>query len=357
MGRRARLALIFVLVAALGVVALVLALRGGAFATDLASGRARFAGPPSQFVTVDGVELHVRDEGSGPPVVLLHGSIVNLHEWDPVVERLKSRYRLIRVDWPPYGFSGQDPKGVYTTARAAELVAGLVDHLGLEQFALVSTSNGSNVALAYNAGHPGRVNSMAFSMLPLERPSQTRKVDWRLRVMGWFHQNFVPDWRSHEFFRLVLVDTTSPGFVAPDVMVDSMYAANNMPGALARQREYIASNTKLFRTTDVGAVAEKVTAPVLLQWCEIDTVISQGAERSIARFTNATVKLIRYPQLGHFPMWEDPDLFTRDLAAFLDEHARDGRATHAVSDAASTGEHGAARDSTVDRSTRSPSTP
>lgn len=341
MSRAVRTALLIVLVLAAGIVALVLALRAGAFATTLADGRAQFAGPPSQFVTVDGVELHVRDEGTGPPVVLLHGSIVNLHEWDPVVERLKSRYRLIRVDWPPYGFSGQDPTGVYTTARAAELVAGLVDRLGLQSFALVSTSNGSNVALEYNARHPGRVNAMAFSMLPLERPSQTRKVDWRLKAMGWFHSTFVPDWRTREFWRLVLVDTTSPGFVAPDVMVESMYVANNVPGALARQRAYIASNTKLFKTTDVGAVAEKVTAPVLLQWCEVDTVISQGAERSIARFSNTSVKLIRYPQLGHFPMWEDPDLFTRDLAAFLDEHAG-----HAVPEPARTEEHGA----TVDRS-------
>ena len=57
--------------------------------------------------------------------------------------------------------------------------------------------------------------------------------------------------------------------------------------ALERQRQYIAANTKAFKTSDVGAVAELVRVPVLLQWCEIDTVISQGAERSIARFRRA----------------------------------------------------------------------
>jgi pimeloyl-ACP methyl ester carboxylesterase len=313
--RRIGLVAVLVLLAASGLVA---TMRAGWWATDLESARARHAGPPSQFVRVDGVELHVRDEGTGPPVVLLHGSIVNLHQWDPVAERLRSRYRVVRLDWPPYGVSGPDPTGTYTTARAADLLAGLVDQLGIERFSLVATSNGVNVALEYNARHPGRIRALALSAPPLERPSQTRAVDWRIRALGWFHNRFLPDYHSKYWWRMILRDTTPPGFSPPDEYVEQMYDMNNLPGAAQRQRGYIASNTRLFQTTDVGAVAEKVTAPVLLQWCEQDTVISQSAERSVARFTNAPVTLIRYPQFGHFPMWEDPDLFTRDLAAFLE---------------------------------------
>jgi pimeloyl-ACP methyl ester carboxylesterase len=302
--------------------ALFASLRAGWWATDLDAVRAKHAGPPARFITIDGVELHVRDEGQGPAVVLLHGSIVNLRQWDPVVERLEGRFRVVRVDWPPYGFSGLDPSGVYTTARAAELVAGLVDHLGLERFGLVATSNGANVALEYNARHPGRVGAMALSVLPLERPSQTRAVDARIRALGWFHSRWLPDWRSKAWFRMIIEDTTPPAFEAPEAMVEAIYDANNLPGALQRQRDYIASNTRLFKTSDMGASAALVTVPVLLQWCEQDTVISQTPERSIARFTGTTVKLVRYPQLGHFPMWEDPDTFTADLAAFLDETLR-----------------------------------
>jgi pimeloyl-ACP methyl ester carboxylesterase len=60
-----------------------------------------------------------------------------------------------------------------------------------------------------------------------------------------------------------------------------------------------------------------VTVPVLLQWCEFDTVIAQGAADSVRRFPNAKVDVVTYPKLGHFPMWENPKLFTRDLMAFL----------------------------------------
>jgi pimeloyl-ACP methyl ester carboxylesterase len=294
-------------------------LRAGWWSDDYATLRARYGGPPSQFITIDGTELHVRDEGSGPVVVLLHGSIVSLREWDPVVERLKSRYRLVRFDWPPYGLSQPDPRNEYSTARDVALLQGLVEHMGLDQFTLVATSNGGNIALEYAAQHPERVRALALSVLPIERPSQTRAVDARIRALDWFHQRFLPDYHSKYWFRLILEDTTPAGFVPPQILIDTMHDFNNLPGAAQRQRTYIASNTKLFKTTDVGAVASRITAPVLLQWCEQDTVISQSADRTIARFTQAPVTLVRYPQFGHFPMWEDPDLFTADLGKFLDK--------------------------------------
>jgi pimeloyl-ACP methyl ester carboxylesterase len=101
-------------------------------------------------------------------------------------------------------------------------------------------------------------------------------------------------------------------------MVDSIYDADNLPGAAQRQRQYIASTVQAFKTSDVGAAAESVRVPVLLQWSGYDTVISQGAARTVARFRNAPVTLIEYPEVGHFPMWEIPDRFSADLAKWLD---------------------------------------
>ena len=297
---------------------IVVGLRAGWGETDRVAAVARWAGPPSKFITVDGVPIHVREEGHGPVVVLLHGSIVSLGEWDDVTERLKASYRVVRFDWPPYGLSGPDPTGIYSTPRAAELMDGLMRALGHDRFAIVATSNGSNVALEYNRRYPGHATAMAFSMLPLERPSQTRKVDWRLTAMLAFHKHLLPDWRHREFWRLVLKDTTPTGFEPRPEIVDRIRDMNNLPGALERQASYIAANVKLFKTSDVGAVAETVHVPVLLQWCGYDTVISQGAQASVKRFVNTKVELIEYPQLGHFPMWEDPELFTHDLKAFLD---------------------------------------
>ncbi len=312
----------------LGTVAVVLllavfaTLRAGWWATDPAEAIARNATAPSKFITVDGVPLHYRDEGSGPVLLLLHGSIVNLHQWDPVVERLRGRFRLVRLDWPPYGVSGPDPTGVYSTPRAAELVAGFVTALDLPPFTLVATSNGGNVALEYARRHPQRIQAMALSILPLERPSQTRHVPWHMKSLSRFHARFLPDWRSRTFFRWVIDTTTPSDFEPTPAMIEPIYWANNQPGALARQRQYIASNRVAFETSDVGALAESVRVPVLLQWCGYDTVISQGAAPTVARFKNTTVTLIDYPDVGHFPMWEIPERFSDDLAAWVQGLAR-----------------------------------
>lgn len=297
---------------------LVLSMRAGSWNTDREQVTQKWAQPPSKFIAVDDVPIHYRDEGEGPVVVLLHGSILNLHEWDEVAERLKGRFRVVRFDWPPYGLSGPDPKGVYTTARAAELMNGLLQKLDIENFSLVSTSNGANVALEYNRQYPGNASVMAFSVLPLERPSQTREIDWRLRAMMPFHKYLVPEWHARSWYRLILEDTTPDSFEPTAEMVAQMYDMNNLPGAVVRQKAYINSNTKLFQTSDVAAIAETVRVPVLLQWCAYDTVISQTAQKSVERFTNTTVELIEYKDLGHFPMWEDPDRFTADLIAFLE---------------------------------------
>jgi pimeloyl-ACP methyl ester carboxylesterase len=289
----------------------------GWLATDRQAMVARYAQPPSRFITVDGVPMHVRVEGQGPPVLMLHGTGVNLHEWDPLAERLRGSYQIVRVDWPPYGLSGPDPKG-YTTAEAARLVGLVLDQLKLDKVAVVATSNGSNVALQLNADNPGRITAMAFSILPLERPSQTRKVDGRLKAWIKHVEPLLPYYHPKAFYRLVFQDTGHPGWKVPDALPQLMYDMSNQPDAIRRQKQYLASNVKLFKTTDLGAVAGKVRAPVLLQWCERDTVISQGPEASVRRFTGTHVTLIRYPDVGHWPMWEISDRFAADIRSFLD---------------------------------------
>ena len=96
--------------------------------------RARWAAAPSRFVTVDGVPIHLRDEGSGPALLLLNGHLGSLHMWDDWVPELTRHFRVIRIDYAPYGLSGPDPSGDYSTRRSVELVGKLADQLGLQRF-------------------------------------------------------------------------------------------------------------------------------------------------------------------------------------------------------------------------------
>jgi pimeloyl-ACP methyl ester carboxylesterase len=73
---------------------------------------ARWAPPPSTFIEVAGMKVHMRDEGvrdDPSPIVLLHGTAASLHTWEGWVEALKNRRRVIRFDLPGFGLTGPSP--------------------------------------------------------------------------------------------------------------------------------------------------------------------------------------------------------------------------------------------------------
>lgn len=92
------------------------------------------AQPPSRFLEIDGVPIHLRNEGADPPLLLINGRLGSLHMWDPWMPALARRFRVIRMDYPPTGLSGFDPSGKARSARVVELVGKLADELGLKRF-------------------------------------------------------------------------------------------------------------------------------------------------------------------------------------------------------------------------------
>ena len=68
--------------------------------------KAKYADAESKFIQIDNMNIHYKDEGQGPVVILLHGVCSSLHTWDGWVERLKGHYRIIRMDLPGFGLTG-----------------------------------------------------------------------------------------------------------------------------------------------------------------------------------------------------------------------------------------------------------
>ena len=101
---------------------------------------ARFSEPDSRFVTVDGMDVHYRDVGSGPVLVLLHGSNASLHTWNGWIERLRDGFRLLALDLPGHGLTGPSPQNRYSSDDQAEFLEHFVSALGLAHFALAGNS-------------------------------------------------------------------------------------------------------------------------------------------------------------------------------------------------------------------------
>jgi len=294
---------------------------------------AKQATPPSKFVQVGDVNLHVRDEGTGPVIIMLHSSMSNLRIYDAWADQLKQDYRVIRFDWPPYGLS-TDPNPSTGMPGVVALLEQFVEQEGLEEFSIVGSSSGATISTLYTARNPGKVRALALSVLPLKAPPPTEFTPL-VTGMLWLHQNVVPNYNSKFYYRNTLAGLYGNPDLLTDETVDWYYETNNIPGGFARVSQYYTANTQGVWARGAGDEAASVRVPILLQWCDSDPVIpKEAAGEAVAQFANAEVTLIRYPDAGHYPMLEIPDETGADLKAFFDRIYADPPASDAAAAAA-----------------------
>ena len=115
--------------------------------------------PLGNFVTVDGLRLHVRDMGQGAatPVVLLHGASSNLRDFARIQPRLAQNGRVLAFDRPGYGYS-QRPDGDWPDpAEQARLVLDAAAQLGVERPLLVGHSWAGSAVMAAMVEMPERI--------------------------------------------------------------------------------------------------------------------------------------------------------------------------------------------------------
>lgn len=149
--------------------------------------------PVGSFVEMEGVRLHVRDEGRGPTIVMIHGLAGQMAHFDyGALRALSRRYRVVTLDRPGSGYSTR-PDGVSADlATQARAIAAMMERLGLERPTVVGHSLGGAVALTLALDYPGQVGALAL-VSPLSRSPQsvppmfrglTIETDWLRRLIG-----------------------------------------------------------------------------------------------------------------------------------------------------------------------------
>ena len=184
----------------------------------------------SGFVAIDGMRVHYRRVGTGPTVVLLHGSGASLHIFDAVAARLAERFDVIRVDLPGFGLTGGRPDGDYSVGAYVSFLDRCLDTVGARRFLLAGHSFGGEVAWTYALAHPRRLTGLVLMnatgyadkdvplVLRLARVRLLRPVLRRLRTRTATARN--------------LARLAGPGSTAVDeAMVDRVHALMSRPGA------------------------------------------------------------------------------------------------------------------------------
>lgn len=110
-------------------------------------------------VKINNAEIAYRDEGAGKPVVFLHAFPLNQTMWDEQVMALSPYYRVITLDWRGFGESEIGSVDLTMSIFANDL-AGLFEHLQIEQAVICGLSMGGYVAFDFFRKHPDRVNAL-----------------------------------------------------------------------------------------------------------------------------------------------------------------------------------------------------
>jgi len=111
----------------------------------------------SHFLNIDGNRLHYLDEGSGPPIVMLHGNPTWSFYYRELIKGLRDRYRLVAVDHMGCGLSDKPRTYPYTLATHIDNVTRLIDHLGLNDVTLVVHDWGGPIGFGWATRHMDRV--------------------------------------------------------------------------------------------------------------------------------------------------------------------------------------------------------
>ena len=93
-----------------------------------------YANEESEFITIDGMQVHYRDEGIGFPIVLLHGTAASLHTWDAWTEQLIKNYRVIRLDLPAFGLTGPNKNADYSIESYTRFLAQFLEKIKVDKF-------------------------------------------------------------------------------------------------------------------------------------------------------------------------------------------------------------------------------
>jgi pimeloyl-ACP methyl ester carboxylesterase len=297
-----RLLVAVLLLLAIMLAGYVWAARQGHFIPSEADLLARYALPESKFTTIGGQQMHYVDEGTGPVVVLMHGSFASLRQWDEWAAALRSGFRVVRYDRPPMGLSGTTAvSGIDVEREIAELNA-LLAELGVERFFLVATSSAGLTGAAYAAQNPERVQGLILANIATgpftpDPSHRSATLNALIKLGPWFK-----GWRPTLFWSEILeANYFDPEKIPPGLArewTDLNNRAIRMPRNPAAPAAAPPKESPFARTpSDLQAIR----VPTLLLWSENDHEFppSKTAQDGLRLLGSTDKALDIVPQCGH----------------------------------------------------------
>jgi pimeloyl-ACP methyl ester carboxylesterase len=274
----------------------------------------RYAGPPSEFITLQGLRIHYRDTGpkEAPPVVLLHGFGSSLHTWEPWAQTLEKTHRVIRLDLAGFGLTGADPSQNYSDEADVQRLLVFLDGLKLNPIDLVGHSMGGRIAWNFASAYPSRVRRLVL-MAPDGFPLAGQKLGDRPYDFGRvadFIQVFLPKFLVRKSLEAAFYDASTIQEPLINRYSDLLRAPTVRSSILDRMRQTVNS--------DPRDRLQRISSPTLLLWGENDQMIPSSNSRDYEKELLHS-KTIILDKAGHLLQEENAQRSLTPVLEFIDQ--------------------------------------
>lgn len=274
----------------------------------------------SRFVTVNGLEVHYKQEGDGEPVmVLLHGFGASLYSWREVMPDLKEIGTVIAYDRPAFGLTerpltweGQNP---YSPEAQVELVRALLDARGVDRAVLMGNSAGGTVAASFALRYPERTAALVLvdaaiytggGAPGLVRPLlQTPQMDHLGPLIARAIER-----QGDEFLRSAWHD--------PSQIPEETYRLYRKPLQAQNWDRALWELTKASSSSNLEERLDEFNVPVLVVTGDDDQIVPTEQSLRLAEEIPGA-ELAVFEDCGHVPQEECPDAFVNAVERFFQD--------------------------------------
>lgn len=253
---------------------------------------------------VNGTRLNVLDEGEGHPLVLLHGLGGCWRDWEPQLDTLRDRYRVIVIEHRGHGRSAL-PGGPVSIAQFAADVAAVCRDLGVDRAWVVGLSMGGMIAQELALAEPDLVEALVLCDTGTHMGE--RAAAWLRAEADRVREHGFPDARGEVAGSTIWSRWTLEH--QPEVARGNIRESQGTdPDAWAEAALAVAAHDTRDR---VGAIA----CPTLVIWGDEDGALPAKLADPLAAALDAALVVI--PDAGHVCNLEQPAAFNRAVEEFL----------------------------------------
>jgi pimeloyl-ACP methyl ester carboxylesterase len=279
-----------------------------------------------EYATVNGLRYHYVRQGSGPPLLLVHGWPGFYYEWHLNIGPLCERYEVVVPDMRGYGYTDKPdvaPEEGYTPAAFAEDIRALLGHLGWARPAIATHDFGAVWVQTFARTYRDRVSKLILFNPPYPgigmrwlEPGHVREVWYQMfHQLPWAEELAGSSRRATELYiRHFLSHWSYDKSLWTEEEIAEFVEAYSQPGAL---RGGFNCYRAVFRAGWAGGDEDpKIHVPALVLWGDADAVLPLAwSDKLPDFFTSLTFKKVE--KAGHFLMRERPELVNQEITDFV----------------------------------------